>query len=324
MNVTNPPVAVAVIQTNATLVQTNTLATHSNPTFIGGVYHFFGHESSLGTRLMLIVVLAVLLHLTVKAVRNISEWIINKSNSNKNPFDFFTHQPKFITVIQLIASGATAVMYFLATGLVLQEFGVSLTKYLASASIVALAISFGSQGLVQDVVISLTLIFSDAMDSGDMVEIAGTVTVVGRVEEIGLRFTTLLNLYNQTVFIPNRTIANVSRFPQGGVYAYADIQLPAGADTPKVVQAVEGIALGMWAQFGAIILSEPTMSSAQMAQGGGWEFLRVHFKIWPGQGSLIETTFRQQVTRTLKNFDPNYADWQVTVTYRAAAGSKSS
>ena len=114
----------------------------------------------------------------------------------------------------------------------------NLTAYLASASILALAISFGSQGLVQDIVISLTLIFSDAMDVGDMVEIAGTVVVVGRVEEIGLRFTTLRNFYNQAVFIPNRTIANVSRFPHGGVFAYADVQIPAGVDRDKALQTL--------------------------------------------------------------------------------------
>ena len=102
-------------------------------------------------------------------------------------------------------------------GLVLQEFGVNLTAYLASASVVGLAISFGSQGLVQDIVIGLTLIFWDAMDVGDMVEITGTTNVIGRVEEIGLRFTKLINFYNQEVFVPNRTIANVSRFPHGGV-----------------------------------------------------------------------------------------------------------
>jgi small-conductance mechanosensitive channel len=292
-------------------------------TVIKEIYHYLGKDqSSLGTRLLLIIILVVLLHLTVKGVKILSEWIINKSNAEKSPFDFVTHQPKFITLIQLISSSVTFVMYFIAAGLVLQEFGVSLAGYLASASILALAISFGSQGLVQDVVISLTLIFSDAMDSGDMVEIAGTVTVVGRVEEIGLRFTTLRNLYNQIVFIPNRTIANVSRFPQGGVFAYADIQVPPGADREKITRAIESVALGMWAQFGAIILSEPAIGSVEVAQGGGWEFLRIHFKIWPGQGNLIETTFRQQMTRSMKNFDPNYADWQVTVIYRAATNAK--
>lgn len=316
MNATNSPSTNALTQASAPLTQTNT-------TVVARIYsHYFGHDSHLGTRLLLIVILAFVLHLMVKAIRHISEWIINKSHAQKNPFDFVTREPKFITLIQLVASSAIFVMYFVAIGLVLQEYGVNLTTYLASASIIGLAVSFGSQGLVQDVVISLTLIFSDAMDSGDMVEIAGTVTVVGRVEEIGLRFTTLRNLFNQAVFIPNRTIANVSRFPQGGVYAYADIQIPAGSDQARAVQIIQGIAQGMWDQFGAIILEQPTVGPVQMTQGGGWEFVRVHFKIWPGQGALIETTFRQQATRVMKGFDANYADWQVAVTYRAATSAK--
>jgi small conductance mechanosensitive channel len=290
---------------------------------MGRLYAYFGHESFTGTRLVLIVVLVVLLHLTVKAIRRISEWLIKKSHAPKGRLDFVTHQPKFVTLIQLIANGATFAVYFLALGLVLQELGVNLTGYLASASIIALAISFGSQGLVQDVVIGLTLIFSDTMDAGDMVEIAGTVVVVGRVEEIGLRFTTLRNFYNQVVFIPNRTIANVSRFPHGGVFAYADIQIPTGTDRDKAVQAIGNIARGMWMQFGAIILSEPAIGPVKTAEGGGWDFVRVHFKIWPGQGNLIETTFRQQIVSAMKALSPNYADWQVPVTYRAMTAAKS-
>ena len=284
--------------------------------------YFSGHASSTGTRLVLIVVLVVLVQLTVKVIRGISEWVINKSHAQKSPLGFVTQQPKFITLIQLIANSVTFIMYFLAIGLVLEELGVNLKGYLASASIIALAISFGSQGLVQDVVISLTLIFSDAMDVGDMVEIAGTVVVVGRVEEIGLRFTTLRNFYNQVVFIPNRTIANVSRFPHGGVYAYADIQLPAGADRDKDAQAIGNVARGMWMQFSAIILSEPAVGPVETAQGGGWDFVRVHFKIWPGQGNLIETTFRQQIISAMKTFSPNYAEWQVPVTYRTMTAVK--
>jgi len=297
--------------------------TETNATVMGRVFHYVsGHESSTGTRLLLIVATVVLLHLMVRAVRSISEWLISKSHTQKSPLDFVTQEPKFITLIQLVANAVTFVMYFFAVGLVLQEFGVNLTGYLASASILALAVSFGSQGLVQDVVIGLTLIFSDAMDVGDMVEIAGTVVVVGRVEEIGLRFTTLRNFYNQVVFIPNRTIANVSRFPHGGVFAYADIQIPAGTDRDQAVRVIVNTAKGMWVQFGAIILSEPTVGPVEAAPGGDWDFVRVHFKIWPGQGSLIETTFRQQIVSTMKNFSPNYADWQVPVTYRAMTASK--
>jgi moderate conductance mechanosensitive channel len=200
-------------------------------TVVGRAVHAIsGHESSTATRLALILALALFVHLAVKATRHVTEWIINKGRAQKTPLDFVTQEPKFVTVIQFFANSVTFVMYFLALGLVLQELGVQLTSYLASASIVALAISFGSQGLVQDVVIGLTLIFSDVMDVGDMVEIFGSTLVVGRVEEIGLRFTTVRNFYNQVVFIPNRTIANVSRFPHGGVYAYADVQIPVGTD----------------------------------------------------------------------------------------------
>jgi len=294
-------------------------------TVMGRLYgHFSGHASSMETRLLLIVALAVLVHVTVKVVRRTSEWLINKSQAQKNPLGFVTQQPKFITLTRLIASGLIFVIYFFAIGLLLQEIGVNLTAYLASASVVGLAISFGSQGLVQDMVIGLTLIFSDAMEAGELVEVTGTATVIGRVEEIGLRFTKLINFYNQEVFVPNRTIANVSRFPHGGVYAYADIQIPAGADREKAAQTVANVATGMWRQFGAIVLSEPVIGPVETAAGGGWDFLRVHFKIWPGQGSLIETTFRQQMVSAMKAFDANYADWQVPVTYRAMTATKKS
>jgi small conductance mechanosensitive channel len=292
-------------------------------TIVSRIYGYFAHsEASTLTRVVLILVVAILVHLLVKITRHISEWFIHKSREEKNPLGFVTHQPKFITLTRLIVSGVTFVIYFFAIGLVLQEFGVNMTAYLASATVIGLAISFGSQGLVQDVVIGLTLIFSDAMDIGDMVEIFGSTTVIGRVEEIGLRFTVLRNFYNQVVFIPNRTIANVSRFPHGGVYAYADIQIPDGVDRQKAVQAVDNVARGMWQQFGAIILSEPGRGEVETADGGGWSFLRVHFKIWPGQGSLIETTFRQQMVSAMKTFRPDYADWQVAVTYRAMTATK--
>ena len=309
MNMTNSPALSSLVVSNATVMER--------------LYaHFSGHASSTETRLVLIVVLALLVHLMVRAIRNISQWLINKSHAQKSPFGFVTHQPKFVTLIQLIASGVTFIMYFLAMGLVLEELGLNLKGYLASASIIALAISFGSQGLVQDVVISLTLIFSDAMDVGDMVEIAGTVVVIGRVEEIGLRFTKLRNFYNQVIFVPNRTIANVSRFPHGGVLAYADVQIPSGTDRDKAAQTVENTAKGMWMQFGAIILSEPVIGPVEMVPGGGWTFIRVHFKIWPGQGNLIEMTFRQQIISAMKTLSPDYADWQVPVTYRAMTAAK--
>jgi small conductance mechanosensitive channel len=293
----------------------------ANETVTSRIYgHFSGHGSSTEMRLLLIVGLVIFVHVTVKIIRHNSEWLVLKRNTNhkKYPRIFKTPQSKFVTVYRLFVSAIIFVIYFFALGLILQEVGVNLTAYLASASIIGLAISFGCQGLVQDIVSGLTLIFCDAMDVGDLVEIASSDTsVIGRVEEIGLRFTTLVNFLHQKVLIPNRNIGVVSRFPPGGVDAYGNVQIPAGADPQKVVQIVGNEAKGMWEQFGAIILSEPMIGKVETARGGGWSFFRVHFKILPGQGALIETTFRQRLVTAMKAFDPNYATWQVPVTYRA-------
>ncbi len=307
-------------------VETMTQTSHPAPsfsvqtseTFISRAYsRLTGHQTSTGHRLILIMVLAVLVHVTVRFVGLLSEWLVSKAHAPNHTLDFFTQKPKFSTLVRLIANTATFVMYFFAFGFLLEEVGVNLTAYLASASIIGLAISFGSQGLVQDMVIGLTLIFSDALDVGDLVEIAGTAVVVGRVEEIGLRFTKLLNFFNQVVFIPNRTIANVSRFPQGGIHAYADVQIPPDLAPDQAAEQVRRVAQGMRVQFGAIILEEPEVGPVRSAAAGGWDFIRVTFKLWPGQGGLIETAFRQHMVRAMKTVQADYADWQVLVTYRA-------
>jgi small conductance mechanosensitive channel len=282
--------------------------------------HFSGKGSSMEMRLLLIVGLVVFVHVAVKIIRHSSEWLIlkRKSHQKMHPLLFRIRQPKFATISRLTVSSLIFALYFFAFGLILQEFGVNLTAYLAGASIIGLAISFGSQGLVQDIVSGMTLIFCDAMDVGDLVEIASPDTIViGRVEEIGLRFTTLINFLHQKVLIPNRNIGTVSRFPPGGVDAYGNVKIPAGVDPQKVVQIVGDEAKGMWEQFGAIILSEPMIGGVEKARGGGWSFFRIHFKILPGQGGLIEKTFRLRVVSAMKIFDPNYAEWQVPVTYRA-------
>jgi len=266
-----------------------------------------------------IVGVALAVHILVKSLRHYSEWLINKSHERKHPFDFVTQQPKFITFTRLLVSGFTFVIYVMAIYFILNEEFRSATDsifktYLTSAAVIGLALSFGLQGLVQDMVTCITLILSDAMDVGDSVDLMNG--VIGRVERIGLRFTKVVNFYNQEIFVPNRNINNVSRFPQGGILAYADVQIPAKADQQAIVDTIQKVSKGVWTQFRAIILSEPIFSEVETTPGG-WSFVRVRFNIWPGQNALIENTFRPQMVNAIKAFEPTYSDWQVVVTYRA-------
>lgn len=294
---------------------TNALTRLAQNSHVEGIWQ----SASTLERIGIIVIFVFAIHLLVKVVRHLSEWSINRTHAEKHPLGFVTQQPKFITVLRLIVSTVTFLIYAAAVLVVLmvgfeKQAMQILQTYLTSAAVIGLAVSFGLQGLVQDVVTGVTLIFSDAMDVGDIVDLGGT---IGRVEQIGLRFTKLVNFYNQVIFVPNRNILNVARFPHGGLHAYADVQVPASADRDKVVKLVEDIACGMAKEFGGVILSEPELEKVASLPRGGWSFIRVQFKVWPGQGTLIETTFRQQIVNAMKVYDPNYTDWMVVVTYRA-------
>lgn len=222
---------------------------------------------------------------------------------------------KLMTVLWLVTSAVTFAIYFVALGLVLRELGINMTAYFASASVIGLAIGFGSQGMVQDVVIGLTLIFSDAMDIGDTVEVSGQ---VGRVERVGLRFTTLTNAIGQTVFIPNRNIAVVGRFRHGVVRAYMDVQIPDDADDGAVLDTLRRLVAAAYAQHGGVLLTAPEVGEPRRAGPAGWRYARIKFRVWPGQTAVVENAIRQRILGAMRRLDDGYADWMVTVTYRVS------
>ena len=263
------------------------------------------------TDVALIVVAALAAHLLIRGIRAGAErWMAPGGGRDAA----FRRHPKIVSLLTILVSAATFTLYFVAVGLILDLVGLPLTAYLTSASVIALAVGFGSQGLVQDVVTGFTLIFSDVLDVGDVVDVAGQ---TGRVESIGLRFTVLVNLLDQRVYVPNRNIAQIGRYRKGHVRGYLDVQIPDGAAEPEVVAEVGRIAAGMHGQHRGVLLGTPEVMEVRSADPGGWRYLRVKFRLWPGQGALIETALRQRVLAAMRRFDDAYADWMATVTYRA-------
>jgi moderate conductance mechanosensitive channel len=267
------------------------------------------------TRIAWVLAIAGLLHLGLRGLRRASEWVVTPDTSPEVARELFLRRrPKLATITTLAVSAITFVIYFIAFGLVFDELALfDVRTYFASATVIGLAVGFGSQGLVQDVVIGVTLIFSDAFNVGDVVEISGQ---VGRVEKVGLRFTTLVNFLGQTVYIPNRNIGLIGRYRRGMVRAYMDVQLSPGAAEADVMDAIERTARGMRAQQPAIMLTDPELRGPFTVEHGEWRFVRVKFRIWPGQNAYIETALRQRLLATLRRLDPEYADWMITVSYR--------
>jgi moderate conductance mechanosensitive channel len=268
-------------------------------------------------RVLVVILLAALAHLAVKLIRRVGEWVVTPAESPRLARLLVERrQPKVATLTILVVSAATFTIYFVALGFALRELTpITLGQFFASATVIGLAVGFGTQGLVQDVVTGLTLIFSDTMNVGDVMEVSGQ---IGRVERIGLRFTVLTNFVGQTVMIPNRNIGALGRYPTGYARAFLDVQIPAGIDEATVRTLVGRIARGVRAQHPGVIVGEPRIHAAQRAGEEGWPYLRTRFRIWPGQQALIETAVRQRVLAAMRELEPAFADWMVTVTYRMA------
>ncbi|MGD9371389.1 MAG: mechanosensitive ion channel, partial [Desulfobacterales bacterium] len=229
-------------------------------------------------RIFIVIVLAVAAIFIVKTIRRFSQYLLTmKVDSNETSQEILTRRyPKLATIITILVSAVTFTIYFVAVGMILREFKISLTTYFASATVIGLAVGFGLQGFVQDLVIGLTLIFSDALAIGEMVKLGDE---IGKVDSIGLRFTVLINLHGQRIIIPNRNIATISQFRGGCIRAYVDIQLPQEIDEKEILQAILAIAKGMYNQHRSIILAIPEIFGIKDIKDGPWRYLRIKFKL---------------------------------------------
>ena len=271
----------------------------------------FLNQSPLWLRLAVFAGFAVVIHVVVIIIRQTMRRALLSAPKRR--------YQKLRSIGTLATSIIIFSLYFLVIGLIFREFGVSLTAYLASASVIGLAIGFGSQGVVQDVVTGLTFIFSDLVDVGDLVEISGQ---TGIVKAITMRFVELENAMGASVFIPNRTINNVINYPRGYIRCLVDVTLP-GDDGQR--DRIEAIAVRlmelMHKQFTGIFVYPPS-SEGRMQLDAHKTVLRLKFRIWPQRQQPIETTFLQQLNAEITQAEPDYKPWMTAISYEVEARNR--
>jgi len=259
-------------------------------------------EMPLVARALSILGAAVIAHVSVRVIRLAGVWLVGSKTTAR--------VRKLRTAISLVTSVLVFIVYFLALGYILQEMGVSLTAYLASASVIGLAVGFGSQGVVQDAVTGLTLIFSNLVDVGEVVNIGGQ---TGIVRSIGMRFVVLENALGLRVSIPNRTVTNVIAYPRGYLRSIVDVTLIGEESERKAMaETVEKLVPTVEEQYPGIMRLAPSVEG-RFTTSAGREYLRVKFRVWPDRAEPINQSFRQELLHALKQIDPAYADWMVSV-----------
>ena len=125
-----------------------------------------------------------------------------------------------------------------ATMIILKELGVEIGPLLAAAGIVGLAVGFGAQSLVKDVISGFFILLEDQVRVGDVVQIAGK---TGVVEKIHLKTTILRDLSGNVHFVPNGQIDSVTNMTKEYSRYVFDIGVAYREDADEVMNVIKEV-----------------------------------------------------------------------------------
>ncbi|MBB6455407.1 small conductance mechanosensitive channel [Salirhabdus euzebyi] len=124
------------------------------------------------------------------------------------------------TLEKLMLNFYSYALIFIFIVTLLSILNIPIAPLLAGAGIIGLAIGFGAQGLVSDIVTGFFILLERQVDVDDYITAGG---LSGVVEEVGLRTTKMRGFDGTLHFIPNRNISNVSNHSRGNMRALVDI-----------------------------------------------------------------------------------------------------
>lgn len=156
-----------------------------------------------------ILLVLIISSISIKILVRIIKYLMNSNTRINKKFAFNYNSKRKETILRLIASLVKYTIYFIAVIQILSIFGINTTGLLASAGIISVAIGFGAQTLVKDVITGFFIILEGQFDVGDKVQIN---SATGQVLSLGLRYTKLKANTGEIYFIPNSTISQVVNY----------------------------------------------------------------------------------------------------------------
>jgi small-conductance mechanosensitive channel len=209
------------------------------------------------------------------------------------------------TLGNAVLTTVIVVIWAISLMLVLSKLDVNLAPLLASAGVAGVALGFGAQSLVRDVLSGFFILLENQFGVGDTVEAytsAGPVS--GKVEALTLRVTTLRAFDGSLHIIPNGNIQLISNKSRGWARAIVDVRLAYGEDLDRVRGVLEELfeeirndgSLRDWVMNGPNVLGIETL--AEFGQ-----VVRVVAETRPSKRYDTERILREQITRRLAERD---------------------
>lgn len=143
------------------------------------------------------------------------------------------------TLLPLVRTVSTVVLAVIVGLIVLSELGVNIAPLLAGAGIIGVAIGFGSQKLVQDVMTGLFMLIEDSLAVGEVIDLGSH---AGVIEAISLRTLRLRDVYGTVHVVPYSEISTIKNLTREFAFAVMDIGVSYREDIDHVIRVIEDTA----------------------------------------------------------------------------------
>jgi len=196
------------------------------------------------------------------------------------------------TIFSLLKSSLFYVISFTVFLHVLKRlFNFDTGTLLASASVLGVALGFGSQSLVKDIIGGFFILFENQFSVGELVK---TGEFTGTIEETGIRTTHIRAWGGELHIIPNGSITVVTNFSRGKMLAKVEIQIPYDEDLDRAMGVMSAVCKEVSAEFGEKIIEAPTVQGVTQF-GERNVVLRVIAFTQPDEQWSLERELRRQI-----------------------------
>lgn len=214
-------------------------------------------------------------------------------NANLSPEAMPRVTQRTKTLSGILRSLGDSLILFLGVIMVLAKLGVNVAPILASAGIIGVAVGFGAQSLVKDVIAGFFILIEDQYGVGDVIEVNNN-GKGGEVERMNLRITQLRNLDGQLITIPNGTIQMVVNLSKEWSRSVIDLGVGYHHDPDRVMAVLTEIAAGVAHDMADQVLPPPEVLGVNKF-GPSEVGYTVLFKTKPLSQWAVAREFRRRV-----------------------------
>ena len=239
-----------------------------------------------------IAVILVIAFVLIRLLRVATNRLSKVSKSHGLPHGLRAQQLR--TVASVTNSVGVFVIAFFAMMQILSIFGVDMKPLLASAGIAGLAIGFGAQTLVKDVINGFFILLENQYDLGDMVRIAG---VKGTVEDMTMRRTVLRDADGTLHIVPNSEIKIVSNMTRDWAQVALHVTVAYDENSERIIRLLQevGEELRNDPRFAEMIVADPEVPGIERVGAGEVDYLML-VKTQPGSGQyLVSRELRRRI-----------------------------